>query len=559
MVVFSLIAVLLGGLHAWLQRFTMNVDGICYLDMGDAWWRGDWGMIANAYWSPLYPCFLGLVVRILKPSPFWEFPLAHLVNFLVFVFALGSFGFMVSELLRFNRDRQLTLSTERLVPLPEGLWLTCAYLLFFWSSLRMMLTTPDMTVAAFIYLICGILLRIRNGAFGRRTFVVLGIVLGLGYLAKAPLFPMAFVFLACAVTTAAGRRQSLSHVGLSLGVFLLVAGPWIGLLSKTQGRLTFGDSGRLNHAWTVNGLRKYVHWQGGPPGCGMPKHPTRQVLDSPAVYEFAAPIGGTYPPWYDPSYWHDGVRNHFEPAGQIAAIRRTAEAYFRIFYHWQGGLIVAVVGLYLLGSRGTIRWRHLAGYAFLLVPVVIGLLMYVPLHVSFRYVGSMIVVLWLVLLSGVVLPDSPWMRKAALCLTSAAMANLGLLIVYWCVTPTGDGAGDYTGLRDYGRPHTQWHIADRLNRMGIGPGTQIAFIGEPLFAYWARLARVRIVADVPARFGDAALFRTTYPFVKDKVFAALENTPAQFVVVERPPPSVAAAGWRRIGDSELYVRPLGDR
>ncbi|NTV96992.1 MAG: transporter [Thiobacillus sp.] len=26
------------------------------------------------------------------------------------------------------------------------------------------------------------------------------------------------------------------------------------------------------------------------------------------------------------------------------------------------------------------------------------------------------------------------------------MANLGVLIAYWCVTPTGDGAGDYTGL-----------------------------------------------------------------------------------------------------------------
>ena len=34
-------AIVLGATDAWATRFTMNPDGVSYLDLGDAWWRGD--------------------------------------------------------------------------------------------------------------------------------------------------------------------------------------------------------------------------------------------------------------------------------------------------------------------------------------------------------------------------------------------------------------------------------------------------------------------------------------------------------------------------------------
>lgn len=33
----------------------MNVDGISYLDMGDAYLRGGWRMLVNGHWSPPLP------------------------------------------------------------------------------------------------------------------------------------------------------------------------------------------------------------------------------------------------------------------------------------------------------------------------------------------------------------------------------------------------------------------------------------------------------------------------------------------------------------------------
>src|SRR4051795_941770 len=85
------IALAIGGAEAWWTRFTMNPDGVSYLDIGDAYWRGDWHNAINAYWSPLYSWILGFFLKATKPSMYWEYPLVHLANFLIFVAALASF------------------------------------------------------------------------------------------------------------------------------------------------------------------------------------------------------------------------------------------------------------------------------------------------------------------------------------------------------------------------------------------------------------------------------------------------------------------------------------
>jgi len=52
---FRLLAVALGGLHTWaaISRFSMNPDGIAYLDMADAYMRGDWraAVVRRTVWE----------------------------------------------------------------------------------------------------------------------------------------------------------------------------------------------------------------------------------------------------------------------------------------------------------------------------------------------------------------------------------------------------------------------------------------------------------------------------------------------------------------------------
>src|SRR5580704_13168532 len=103
-----------GLVHAWIGRYSMNPDGVSYLDMGDALLRRDWPHAVNAYWSPLYGWMLGLAVGEIRPSPRWEFPLAHIVNFAIFLFALLCFRFFLHELIRFGHDRDEGRSDGRL-------------------------------------------------------------------------------------------------------------------------------------------------------------------------------------------------------------------------------------------------------------------------------------------------------------------------------------------------------------------------------------------------------------------------------------------------------------
>src|SRR5688572_21634939 len=269
---FRLMALILGGLHTWaaITSYSINPDGIVYLDMGEAYLRGDWEMAINAYWSPFYSWLLGLGLNLLHPPMQWEFAVVQLVNFLLYLIALGCFTFFWRQLMQYQRNKAKLGFYGGPVMLPEWAWLTLGYSLFIWTSLSLIevwSVTPDMCVAALVYLAAGLMIRIRGGCTTRRTFALLGLILGLAYLSKAIMFPLTFVFLGVNLFSGGNFRRGGQLTLLAFVVFVLVAGPFIMALSAAKGRLTFGDSGKLNYARYVNGLPD-AHWQGERPGNG---------------------------------------------------------------------------------------------------------------------------------------------------------------------------------------------------------------------------------------------------------------------------------------------------
>ena len=131
----------LGALHEWFGRYSMNPDGISYLDLGDFFFRRDWANAVNAYWSPLYPWTLGVVLGITKPSPKWEFPLVHLVNFGVFVAALFAFRFLLHAFIAFDRgqssDKMPNANAKDGQALPEWALVLLVYSTFWWLALEL--------------------------------------------------------------------------------------------------------------------------------------------------------------------------------------------------------------------------------------------------------------------------------------------------------------------------------------------------------------------------------------------------------------------------------------
>lgn len=202
----------LGLVHTWAGRYSMTPDGISYLDVGSAFFRRDWSGAFNAYWSPLYAWIQGLVIGFLKPSTRWEFPVAHFVNFGIFLATLSAFRFLLHSCLGHRRLRAPRLSEES-GNLHDWIVTLLAYAVFWWVSFELMPLYeigPDLALSACLYIAVGLLLEARLKPESK-VFLLLGVALGAGYWVKAPFFPLALVFLALAYLW--GRRT----VGWSSG------------------------------------------------------------------------------------------------------------------------------------------------------------------------------------------------------------------------------------------------------------------------------------------------------------------------------------------------------
>jgi hypothetical protein len=554
-------ATLLGFLQAWASRDEMNPDGVSYLDIGDAFFRGDWTMAISSYWSPLYPFFLGLITRIIKPSPYREFAVVHMANLVIYLFALACFDFFLRTLIAYQQ-RGLSSNRER-VSLSEQDWLTLGFALFTWSSLRLItlqVVNPDLCLSAFLYLAAAALIRVRGGDARWSTFGFLGMVLGLGYLVKAPMFPLAVVFLGTSLfaVARAGRAAAVPRFLLGVLVFGLVAGPCVFAISRPKGRFTFGDSGRLNYAEYVNGVTPFAHWQGEGKEIGTPKHPTRKIFDSPPVYEFATPIRATYPPWYDQSYWYEGVRPRFDLKRQLEVLGSSAAMYAEMLVN-QASLMTGFLALLFCGWRGRSLFRDLSKQWHLLIPTVVALTMFGIVHLETRYVGALIVVLWVGLFSGISIPKTSTARRMILCVSAAIAIVLSLQCIKGAVR-------DLITIV-HPAPHVQWQVAQSLRGLGIRPGDKVAAIGWNFGAYWARLARVSIIAEVPYQPhvapGEASFspenvdkFWESSSNVRSRVMEKFAQSGARAVVAEmrRPEPP---GSWIRIDHTAYcaYVFP----
>jgi hypothetical protein len=536
------LAVLLCGLHAWVARHVMNPDGLSYLDLADAYARGDYAAAVNSYWSPLYSWILGAALAVLRPSPYWECAAVHAVNFGIFLVALAGFEFLLTELLLARRA-----TGEGGPPrLPEWAVVGLGYGLFIWVSRRLVtvsLVTPDMLVAAAVYTAAGLLLRMRRRGPSAASAALLGVVLGLGYLAKAVLFPLALIFLAVLALTARGWRSRVRSVGFAAAGFFLVAGGFIGALSANKGRPTFGDSGRLNYAWYVAGVPR-PHWIDRPAGAAGDR--PRLLLGAPAVYEFDGP--GTYPLWYDPPRWYEGLRTAFSATAQLRASAHTAWACLTLLFGELACFAAPVLVLYFASLPGRYRrWAGAVAYYPLLLPALAAVALYVLVgHVEARLIGPFLLLLLVGMASGARVPGRWGIRAAG---AGLALATLGLAVNLgydarnvWRSAVAGEGAA----------AQPAWGVAEELRRHGLPPGARVGFIGFTFDAYWARLGGYRLIAEIPEK--ESALFWQACPQTQARALDALREAGASVVVAG--PDARAPDGWTRVPGTRYCHRPL---
>jgi hypothetical protein len=184
----------------------------------------------------------------------------------------------------------------------------------------------------------------------------------------------------------------------------LIASPLITALSTKYGHLTYGESGKLSY-WTevlqVNrGRPSYVHWQGDPPGSGIPEHPTRKIFQDPDIYEFASPIVSTYPPWFGTSYWNAGAAVRFDARKQAWAIVSNLKKLATILW-----MLLPVAGL-LIAYRCGVSGSSLRYFQSLWLVCIANVGIYLLVVIDGRYLVGCLPILAIISLAAVRISNS---------------------------------------------------------------------------------------------------------------------------------------------------------
>ena len=167
------------------------------------------------------------------------------------------------------------------------------------------------------------------------------------------MLPFGFVVLATMIGIAWKRRSGLMQVGVTLLCFF-------GSIRATR---------CCDFLETITGLASRLRQDEFCMACERGKadvfplagrvnsralHPTRKILSWPEVYEFATPVSGTYPVFYDPTYWWAGVDTRMHLAAEIACLK-TDLIIIGLYFAGPAGILTAIVLLmFFLSDRFTI-------------------------------------------------------------------------------------------------------------------------------------------------------------------------------------------------------------
>lgn len=548
-----------GFLQAWYTRHRIYSDGVSYLDIAHYYVAGDWHAALNSYWSPLYSWILAAWMVVLRPSGYWQAALLHLTNFLAYLACLVGFENFLAGLLR---TQQCLIGETGLSEYTIRAAGYCVFLISALASIGLGNISPDMVGTAIGIFLAAILLTISSGEARLSTYIWFGLLLGLEYLTRAAFavfVPFYLLIAAAAVYLRTRRLSSLKPIVVSAAATVIMVSPFLIALTVSKGRFTVGDAGKLNYGWEIDGAARLVHWQGEPGDIGKPLHPTHKVFDHPAVYTFASPVPGSYPPWYDPSYWYAGISPHLKLGPQLYVLKRGLKGAIYLFLRSP----IVLPAFILICFAGWLRWlspRGILAYWFLLLPSIAYLGVYTLVYIDPRYVAGSFLVIWMCILASISLSRSSVRRIGEYAFQAAAL--LFAVSFFWSSLryPARHALSDLFHLRESER-NVNGMIAQRMKEAGLQPGDRIAWIGEAINAEWARIDGAKIVAEIPVRYDhqEDLLFRwnitnkaeieafwSAPPSVKKHVLDLFGKEGAKFVMADRIPAGVENAGWHRV-------------
>jgi hypothetical protein len=578
--------------YALYDSYQIDGDAVAYMDIADNLRAHHWAGIVNGYWHPMYPAFLALGHALFRATLATELRVYYFVNFGIFLLGMVAVICFTDAL---SASRQVSESTsQRTEFLLDRTMLRYVGLALLVIASQRELSLgkirPDALLQAFLLLAIAALL--RHLASNRLRYAAwMGVALGCAYLTKS--FAFIFAFLCIFVLAAYcrfwlkhGIKQILPALLIAFTCFAIVAGPYVAALSIQRGRFDFGDSGALNYAWYVGGTEKmhlqpYQTGQFGSSEVNL-KHPEKELLHSPLILSYAEMPYGTYPDWFDTTYWNEQIKPHFRMRDDLPRFARNCVLVVRYLFNHPEGLVLLAL-LLMLGARMKFGWkptsqkRDMGHPAFWLPPLLLGLAIwgiYALVNTEERYVTVAYLSIVLTMFTVLRLPDEQ--NETGSSAERTKTGNLRLtasaLIFLLALLATGDSLRivfeDRRQLSIRGYPGGWYspamvHVADSLQSLGVHPGDSVACIGSIACLYdpyWARLASVRILTEIY----DPET--PVYPFLaglpnREQAIKAVRGQGAKVLVADFGNYRVsdsdpAFRGWQQLGGTTYYALPL---
>src|SRR6185503_19370358 len=199
-------------------------------------------------------------------------------------------------------------------------------------------------------------------------------------------------------------------------------------------------------------------------------------------------------------------------------------------------------------------------YWFLIVPALIAVALYLLINIEPRYLAPFVAVLALSLLAAVrssaTAEGRRWLHGL----------NCGLLLIFLMAVFPFAVRTTYSSLRELvsgtaASRDVQWQVAEGLRQLGVQPGERVAVIGNTMYESWPRLARVRVVAEIPELpAGNLERFWSADGNTQQRALTALARSGARVVVADTLPPIAMnrleddkLGCWQRLGQTDRYL------
>ena len=528
---FWVAALILAAINAYTSRFFINNDAIAYLEIGEAIKQFNWYDAANFTFSPLYGLLLALFQSLLQLNPFNEILWAKLLNYLIFIVTIGALEIFLRL---FKRDYMAAVNSgER--PL-NWIWVqTLLYSVFLVTSLvsiRLRLINPDMLVFCLILLILAVVMWIRKNPTSHFKFALLGILLGLGYMAKAFMFLLAPLFLLMAAFCVGSLRKSITRITVAMLFFLIITGPLLTELYLKKGSFSYGEGGR--HVYT-----KLIGGQ------GAPVHQGKILQNEPriVVYDYGAIC--TRPFTFDVTYWTIGIDPKYNYS-----------AHFKLFLqnlleipaqsHWILAILIWALFQIYLGSFVIGRACPVSLQILFLLTSLSGMFLFAMISMEPRYVAPSLFVGSAGLISG--------MRqgKNKKVFWKLGMSELGILalvlfllgaVLEYTLDEAKRGLSFHDGKSSYQKAYSdEIRVSQFLAKHGVVPGNRVAVVGSPPIQ-WARMARVRVTGEIE----DADKFLDSPRADRSMYMTLLKNEGIGAVIAQgKELQKLAGEGWLHV-------------